>query len=80
MYTATRHHRREHAISPLALALVLTGAVIAALIPFAILLVELRWGSERWIPLMLAAITVFFLLFPLALRFLSPRPRRRERR
>jgi hypothetical protein len=59
----------------MALAVVLTGAIIAALIPFAILLTELKFGSERFIPIVLVAVTVFFLLFPLAVRLLTPRPR-----
>lgn len=63
------------AISPLALAVVLTGALIAAAIPFAIVLVDLELGSGRNLPLILAGVTVFILLFPLALRFLTPRPR-----
>jgi hypothetical protein len=72
---------RDNVISPLALAVVLTGAIIAAFIPFAIVLTELRVGSERYVPAMLAAVTVFFLLFPLAVRFLTPRPRHaRDRR
>ena len=66
---------RDDVISPLALAVVLTGAIIAALIPFAIVLTELQFGSEKFIPIMLVAVTVFFLLFPLAVRFLTPRPR-----
>jgi hypothetical protein len=70
---------RDNVISPLALAVVLTGAIIAALIPFAIVFAELRVGSERFIPVMLVAITVFFLLFPLAIRFLTPKPRRHHR-
>ena len=68
---------RDNVISPLALAIVLTGAIIAALIPFAIIFAELRTGDERFVPVMLVAVTVFFLGFPLALRFLTPKPRRR---
>jgi hypothetical protein len=71
---------RDNVISPLALAVVLTGAIIAALVPFAIVFAELRVGSERFIPVMLVAVTVFFLLFPLAVRFLTPKPRHQHLR
>lgn len=75
MRAPDQHMHRDNVISPLALAVVLTGAIIAALIPFAIVLTELKFGSEELIPVMLVAVTVFFFLFPLAVRLLTPRPR-----
>ena len=62
-----------------AFAIVIGVALLAAAIPFAVVLAHLEWGTERYVPVMLAVVTAFFLLFPLGLRFLTPRPERVER-
>lgn len=58
----------------LAFGLVIAVGLLAAAIPFAVVLAQLEWGTEQYVPIMLAVVTVFFLLFPLGLRFLTPGP------
>lgn len=65
----------RNVISPLILAVVLIAALALALIPFLFLVFEPRLGSDRYLPAMLAVVTVFFFLLPLGVRFLTPRPR-----
>jgi len=83
MATATRPHpHRESAMPPIVLGLVLLAALVAAAIPLAIVVAAVRYGTERGVIAVLAVVAVFFMLFPLAVRFLTPRERssRGERR
>ena len=65
----------RNVVSPLILAGVVIAALALAVIPFLLLVFEPRLGSDRYLPAMLVAVTLFFFMLPLGVRFLTPRPR-----
>ena len=72
---ATAPHQRNKSEMPAGLlAIVVVVAAIAAVIPFAIVLGGLELGASfQTLDFILGGVTVFILLFPLALRFATPR-------
>ena len=67
------HHHHPANMHPLLLGLVLIAATIAAITPFAIVIAGMQYGidDDNW-DWILAAIAAFIVLFPIAIRVLTP--------
>lgn len=68
-----RHAHRQPAMPPWLLGLVLIGALLVAIGPFAIVIAAMDAGMDESFGLVLAAITAAILAFPLIVAATSPR-------
>jgi hypothetical protein len=71
-----RRHHRPGSIPPAMIATLVVAAMVAAVAPFVIVMSGLEWGEQRDLRWALAAIALFFLVLPLALRVLGGRSRK----
>jgi hypothetical protein len=68
-----RRHHRPFAVPPAMLATLVVAAMLAAVVPFVIVLSGLDWGESRRLQWALGAIALFFLVLPLVFRTVSRR-------